>query len=157
MKPSELKADVQGELEQMRVVVRELVALRRDVAGRGPTLREKVAAAGFLAQFYNGVENVLKRISKYHGAALPEGDRWHAELFSRFCSPPAPADVEREVPLLFDRALAAEMAKYRGFRHVARASYGIVLDWKLMAEGVERLEETFSRFEQAVLRYLDTR
>ena len=155
MKPSELKADVQGELEQMRVVVRELVALRRDVAGRGPTLREKVAAAGFLAQFYNGVENVLKRISKYHGLPLPEGERWHAELFSRFCSPPA-SGAERGVPLLFDEALAAEMAKYRGFRHVARASYGIDLNWKLMAEGVERLEGTFSRFERAVLRYLDT-
>ena len=46
------------------------------------------------------------------------------------------------------------MAKYRGFRHVARSSYGIDLDWRLMSEGIGRLEKTSGRFEQAVLRYL---
>ena len=97
MGPSELRADVQGELEQMRVVVRELVALppgRRRSRAYAP--RESSRSRVFLRSSTTVVENVLKRISKYHGAALPEGDRWHAELFSRFCSLPAAA--EREVP-----------------------------------------------------------
>jgi hypothetical protein len=39
--------------------------LQGDVASREPTVREKTAAAAFLAQFYNGVEIILKRISRY--------------------------------------------------------------------------------------------
>ncbi len=155
MKSSELKADVRGELEQMHIVVRELVALRSDVRDRAPMLREKVAGAGFLAQFYNGVENILKRISKYHHVAPPEGDRWHVQLFDRFCGTSS-SDASRELPVLFDEHLASEMAQYRGFRHVARASYGIELNWQLMAQGIDRVEETHARFEQAALRYLNT-
>ncbi len=154
MKPNELKPDVVGELEQMRIVVRELAALRRDIRGRAPTLREKVAGAGFLAQFYNGVENILKRISTYHGVALPEGGRWHVRLFDRFCEA-STSEVSRKLPALFGERLAAEMARYRGFRHVARASYGLELNWELMAQGIDRVEATCARFEQAVSRYLD--
>lgn len=71
----------------MQIVVRELIALRADVGT--PSLREKVAAAGFLMQFYNGVENILKRISKDRGVALPEERRWHVELFEFLCIPGA--------------------------------------------------------------------
>ena len=49
-------------------VVEELQSLAADVEGRDPTLREKMAAGGFLSSFYMGVENVLKRISRYRDA-----------------------------------------------------------------------------------------
>jgi hypothetical protein len=62
-----------------------------------PTVRENAAAAAFLAQFYNGIENILKRICRCHNVPLPTGDTWHTVLFQRFCSP-AYADL----PLLFD-------------------------------------------------------
>lgn len=152
MTHSELRSDVEGELDQMQTVVGELIALQRDVAGRVPTLREKVAAAGFLSQFYNGVENILKRIAIYYDQALPEGERWHVELFERFCEPDAST---YDLPVLFDKDLAVEMARFRGFRHVMRSSYGIDLKWSLMAEGIDRVQTVFARFEQAVKRAVD--
>jgi hypothetical protein len=152
MTHSELRSDVAGELDQMQTVVRELIALQRDVAGRSPTLREKVAAAGFLSQFYNGVENILKRITIYHGQALPEGERWHVALFERFCDA---APSAHGLPVLFDDDLAVEMARFRGFRHVMRSSYGMELQWSLMAEGIDRVQAVFARFEQAVNRALN--
>jgi hypothetical protein len=39
-----------------------------------PTVREQTAAAAFLAQFYNGIENILKRISIFYEVPLPTGD-----------------------------------------------------------------------------------
>lgn len=117
MNATELRAEAAVEFEHMQRVVDELLALHRDVGGRPPTLRETVAAGSFLMQFYNGVENLLKRISKHHGVPLPVGKRWHTELFLRFCDPP-----HEGLPLLFDASLAAEMRPFRTFRHVARTS-----------------------------------
>jgi hypothetical protein len=90
MKTEELKEELSIELESMDVVVKELLSLVKDIGDREPTIREKTAAAGFLAQFYNGLENILKRISRFYEIPLPVGDTWHIDLFRRFCSPPSP-------------------------------------------------------------------
>ena len=87
MKLEDLKIEISIELELMEATVQELLTLERDVTGKEPTVREKVAAAAFMAQFYNGVENILKRIGRFHSVPLPTGDTWHIDLFKRFCSP----------------------------------------------------------------------
>jgi hypothetical protein len=127
MNPADLREEVAIDLEAMARTVEELTALRKDVADREPSVREKTAAAAFMAQFYNGLENVLKRISAYYEVPLPVGADWHIELFSRYCQPPyAP------LPLLFDQQLAARLAPFRRFRHVAIHGYGFQLDWSRM-------------------------
>lgn len=80
MKVDELRVQVEIELEGMATVVNELVLLQHDISNREPTIREKTAAGAFLAQFYNGFENILKQISYYHNITLPTGDNWHIEL-----------------------------------------------------------------------------
>lgn len=65
MSPVELREEIAVELEPMEMTVKELLSLQRDVAHREPTVRENTAAAAFLAQFYNGLENILKRISHF--------------------------------------------------------------------------------------------
>ena len=112
-------------------------------------MREQTAAAAFLAQFYNGVENILKRLSHYHNVPLPTGETWHVDLFQRFCSPPHPP-----LPALFDTSLAAALAPYRRFRHVAFHSYGFQLEWSRIAEGVTRLDNVFSQIKAKLDDYL---
>lgn len=63
MTPDDLREDIDNELEAMQLIVNELGSIQLDLKRREPTLREKTAATAFLAQFYNGVENILKRIS----------------------------------------------------------------------------------------------
>lgn len=150
----DLKSDIRGELDQLHLVVRELESLQRDLGGRPPSIREKVAAAGFLSQFYSGIENILKRISTYADVPLPEGEGWHVELFEGFAGGAGTSPV-RQLPLLFNEDLASDVAKYRGFRHVARMAYGLELKWELMREGIERVEEVFEAFKAAVLGYLE--
>lgn len=151
MKPEELGEEVAIELDALETTVNELLALQRDVADREPTTREKTAAAAFLAQFYNGIENVLKRISLYHGVPLPTGETWHVDLFQRFCLPSYSG-----LPVLLDEDLADDLAPYRRFRHVVFHGYGFQLDWSRMAEGVERVQGVFSRFKASLSAHLTT-
>jgi hypothetical protein len=145
----ELEEEIAVELEAIESTVNELLSLQRDVAGREPTVREKTAAAAFLAQFYNGVENILKRLSRYHNIAIPSGETWHVDLFQRYCSP-----IKPNLPILFDKATAKALAPYRRFRHVAFHGYGFQLEWERMAEGVSRIQNVFSQFNSNLYDYM---
>ena len=149
MTPAELREDVGVELEALEAIVQELLSLQADVVNRDPTVREQTAAAAFLAQFYNGVENILKRISVYHNVPLPTGETWHVDLFRRFCAPSYPP-----LPVLFDASLEAVLAPYRRFRHVALHSYGFQLEWSRMVEGVAAVDNVFAQITAKLTEYL---
>jgi len=151
MTVDELREEINIELELIAETLREIVSLRDDVEGREPTVREKTAAASFMAQFYSGIENILKRISRFQSVPLPTGETWHIELFKRFRSPSF-----KGLPILFDESLALAIAPYRKFRHVVFHGYGFQLDWNRMKEGTENIETVFERFEENLLRYLRT-
>lgn len=109
MTAARLASEIALELAALEQVAQELAALVHDVASREPTVREKTAAAAFLAQFYSGLENILKRLSRFHGAELPSGENWHFELFKRFCQPGQPP-----LPVLFDDRLALQFGAFSG-------------------------------------------
>jgi len=147
----ELREEISIELELMEGVCSELFALRRDVAEREATVREKTAAAAFLAQFYGGVENILKRVCRFYAIELPSGATWHSELFRWFCAPSS-----RPLPVLFDDSLALALAPYRKFRHIVYHSYGFQVDWERMVEGIDNLEEVFDKFKARLTDYFET-
>lgn len=88
MKPADLQEEIAVELEAMEITVNELRALERDLAEREPTIRENTAAAAFLAQFYNGLENILKRISHFHGFPYQPVKPGTSSFFSVFLTRP---------------------------------------------------------------------
>lgn len=150
MNPKDLREEIAIEIELLESVVKEISSLRRDLMDREPTVREKTAAGAFLAQFYGGTENILKRISLFNSVPMPAGDNWHTDLFRRFCQPPYQA-----LPLLFDDQLALDMAPFRKFRHVVYHGYGFELDWDRMKEGLARIDDVFNRFKQKLNEYLN--
>lgn len=145
----ELREEIGIELELIEAVVAEAISLRNDVGGREPTVREKTAAAAFIAQFYGGIENILKRIHRYRGIPLPVGDAWHIEIFRRF-SPPGYLDL----PILFDDSLARALSPYRKFRHVVYHGYGFQLEWERMKEGLDSLGGVHLRVKTVITTYL---
>jgi len=151
MRPEELREEIAIELELMDATIQELLALQRDAAERELTIREKTAAAAFLAQFYNGAENIFKRISRFHAVPLPTGATWHVDLFKRFCFPP-----QEPLPTLLDDSLASALAPFRKFRHVVHHGYGFQLEWNRMAEGIASVEDVFLRFKSRIFDYLRT-
>lgn len=152
MNPIErLREEISIELEAITQIVHELVSLNQDLGDQMPTIREKTAAAAFLAQFYNGVENILKRICVFYEVRLPEGDSWHVALFKMFSPPP-----QAPLPPLFDSNLAKTLAPYRRFRHVVFHSYGFQLEWNKMVHGIEEIESVFMKVEQSIKQFLNS-
>src|SRR3990172_9032345 len=119
MNLKDLREEIAIEIELLESVVKEISSLRNDLMDREPTVREKTAAGAFLAQFYGGIENIMKRISLFHSVPMPTGDNWHTDLFRIFCQPPY-----KTLPLLFDEQLAIDMAPFRKFRYVVYHGYG---------------------------------
>ena len=149
MKLAELREEIETELEQMEIVVQEIIKLNDDTSNTEATHREKTAASAYLAQFYNGVENTLKRLSRFYEIPLPTSSTWHIDLFRRFCAPP-----EKPLPLLFDEALITDMTGLRKFRHVVHHGYGFQLDWVRLVEGMKKIESVFERYKGVLLNEL---
>jgi hypothetical protein len=150
MQLNELREEIDIELELMNTVVYELLALQKDTKGKDPTVREKTAAGAFLAQFYGGVENILKRICRYKGVQIPRGETWHLDLFNMFCDPPTPP-----LPLIFDKDFKNSLASFRKFRHAVHHGYGFQLEWERMLPGIEVVEDIFKKFRDLIIEYLE--
>jgi hypothetical protein len=148
MTAEDLRAEIDIDIEAIETALEKLSALYFDVGARRATVREKTAAANFLAQFYGGIENILKRISLFHNIPLPTGKTWQMDLFKLFCIP-----VYRTLPELFDESLASALSPYRRFRYVFHHSYSFELEWERMKEGIERAPHLFVRFKETVLKY----
>lgn len=128
-----------------------LASLLRDVGGRDPTLHETTAAGLYLANVYNGIENALKRLARYHAVPLPTGPYWHQELLQAFGEPP-----REGLPALLAVDLAHDLTPYRRFRHIVHHGYGIELRWEDMEAGIARLPEVVARFKARIDAHLDS-
>ncbi len=148
MTAMELREEISIELEMMGSTVQEAASLLKDLSASEPTVREKTAAGAFLAQFYGGIENILKRVHRYHGIPMPTGDTWHTDVFKRFCNPAFPP-----FPVLFDESLAADLSPFRKFRHVVYHGYGFQFDWERMKEGLALVDKVYSRFVSSITDY----
>lgn len=149
MTAQELREEIDIELELIETILKELTDLKKDIADREPTVREKTAAAAFIAQFYGGIENILKRISRFNSIPLPSGDTWHIDLFKSFCDP-----SNKPLPVLFDKSLASDMSAFRKFRHVVYHGYGFQIDWNRMKEGLDTIDNVYFRFKANLFNYM---
>jgi hypothetical protein len=115
------------------------------------SLRNRAAAANFSQSFYNGVENILRRTSKYCDVPLPKSEQWHSELAERFTSEYHSA---YHLPLLLPPAIVTQMKILRRFRHLIMHGYAMNLDWERMRLNVELIPITFPIFRTAVEEYI---
>ncbi|MEW6218939.1 MAG: hypothetical protein AB1634_05305 [Thermodesulfobacteriota bacterium] len=146
---ADLAEEIAIELELMQVTIQELSDLAEDAGDREPSIRDRTAAAAFLAQFYNGVENILKRTSRFHGVPLPTGETWHAELLKRFSAP-----GYANLPILLDHELLIKLSGYRKFRHVVHHGYGFQIEWSRLHEGILHVSWVFQKLKDAAERFL---
>jgi hypothetical protein len=81
-----------------------------------PDFVERCGIALILQSFYNGVENILLLIIKHKDASLPNGTKWHKELFFK-----AFEKTENRTNILRDE-LKIHLNDYLEFRHFVRHS-----------------------------------
>jgi len=150
--------EIDIEFESLETIVTELLKLRQEVGNEIPSIRDLTAASAFLAQFYNGIENILKRFYRFFKKALPKGADWHITLFRSFCEPPdgkLPLLFSKEkLPLLFSKELEPRLVSFRKFRHVVHHGYGFKLDWEILKPGIDAVHDIFNEFKKTVRKVL---
>lgn len=131
------------EVETIENILNEINGIIREYSDSEPDIRIKAALASFIAQFYNGVENIMKRIMKINGRTLPKGENWHAELFNQFIESDDP-----NTPVLFRGPDVLIYKKLRKFRHIVYHGYSFRLEYELMKSNVMGLQDSFKSFVQ---------
>ena len=110
-------------------------------ATRPPGAIELSALAAMLHAFYNGIENILKRIAAEVDGRVPGGEFWHRELLEAMTKP-------NEVrPAAISEALGERLREYLEFRHVFRHAYTFDLRWEKMSALVQGCQDTLASFE----------
>jgi hypothetical protein len=72
----QLKRDLLFEQEQLDLVISKI----RGIKDQKITEVNTAATATYLMNFYNGIENIMKRCAKQYYRKLPKGDDWHKQL-----------------------------------------------------------------------------
>jgi len=134
-----LRGLIEDELRTLERVVREMEELL-SALDNSPTRTELRAMASILHDFYNGIENIFRRIAVQLGEGLPRGEYWHIDLLNQMT-----IQQEGKRRAVIDEPLRALLKEYLDFRHFFRHAYGLTLDWakiRLLAEG---MRESFEK------------
>ncbi|MBM2816827.1 MAG: hypothetical protein HW421_3589 [Ignavibacteria bacterium] len=142
MKLSELINDIDFELSNLKRIEQESSKLIFIVKDNKADIYQVSAAALMLAQFYNGIENTLKRICKFKKITLPSGEQSHIELFQWF------SDIGKEgLPVFFDAKNKEGFSILRRFRHYVFHGYAFYLEWDKLKVGILSLEHLLQHFQ----------
>jgi hypothetical protein len=140
-----LLIDMQIELDNMEIVVNDTLALLQIIDENVPDNVQKTALSAFASQFYNGVENILKRIHKHYNIPLPVGDNWHIQLLQRFS-----LNSDFEVPIKFSNDLIANLNDLRRFRHYFFHGYSFNIDWDILKASISDIDKLFNSFKETL-------
>ena len=131
-----------AELENLEKVVEEmesLLALKKT----GFTVIELSAAATFLHNFYNGVENIFKRIFKYMNFQYIQSDTWHKDMLNM--------SLEYKI---INENLFNRLYDYLMFRHMFIHSYSFQIEWEKLKPLVLNLGRIYDDFNKSIMDYL---
>ena len=146
MKPDyeRLKQDIVFEENQIDILIEKIAKLNKE-----ELTETKVAAiATYLMNFYNGIENIMKRWAKEYCKKMPKEEAWHKELLqlSYLCN-------KGEIAI-FDKEVVDRLYSYLMFRHFFIHGYGFKLDWKKMKSLVENIELLWKEIKKQLTEFI---
>jgi hypothetical protein len=145
----ELKEDV---LDEARAIEETLERLHKVSGQFDPQTKDystEPAMGTYLLNFYNGIENILKRISKKYYLAMPKGGSWHKELLVLSSDPP------QGKMAIFNQSIVERLHPYRNFRHRFVSGYGFQLKGEKMLELIDNIEPLWNDIKQAISDFWD--
>lgn len=148
-KYEQLKEDVLDEMEAIEQVLKDLSSLKNNLSSNKIDNTQKAAMGTFLMNFYVGVENIIKRISKEYYQYTPKGDSWHKELLDLSHNPPQGKNP------VFDKNIVDRLNPYRGFRHLFVSGYGFKLRIDLMTSLINNIEPIWIDIKSDVEKFWD--
>lgn len=142
MKENNIIEYCKAEFENLERVVKEMEHLL-STKKSGFTVIELSAAAAFLHNFYNGVENILKRIFKYKRFLLNHSDNWHKDMLNMA--------LKKKV---IDKGLYEGLYDYLTFRHMFIHSYSFQIEWEKLKPLAVDLKSIYNILKKSIIDYL---
>jgi len=145
----ELYEDVQDEVRAIEETLERLYEIRNKFDPQVKDYCLEPAMGTYLMNFYNGVENILKRVSKEYYKTMPKGESWHRELLALSCSPPHGKTA------IFSQSIAEKLHQYRNFRHRFVSGYGFQLRGEKMLELIDNIGPLWDEINKAIADFWD--
>jgi hypothetical protein len=133
------------ELGQLRKLLSETNELINTSKHDIPSGTNRWALGAVLHAFYNGIENILKRIAVVYDEKSDKNSQWHIDLLTQMSK----ATTKRKA--VISENMLNVLKKYLAFRHLFRSIYTHELKWEPMAELVIEVENAFTMFEDEIL------
>ncbi|MDP2788482.1 MAG: hypothetical protein Q8O46_00310 [bacterium] len=140
----ELKEDVLDEQKAIDETIERLFGAKEKFDPQKQDYLTEPAMGTYLMNFYNGIENILKRVSKEYYLVIPKGNSWHKELLILSYNAP-----EGKIPI-FDQGLAERIIPYKNFRHRFISGYGFQLKGEKMLELIDNVELLWDDIKEAI-------
>lgn len=145
----ELKEDVLDEEKAIDETIERLREIRGKFDPRKQDNLTEPAMGTYLMNFYNGIENILKRVSKEYYLIMPKGNSWHKELIVLSYDAP-----EGKIPI-FDQGLAERIIPYKNFRHRFISGYGFQLKGEKMLELIDNAGPLWDDMKKAISEFFN--
>jgi len=137
--------EIKIELDSLGIIVNDVEFLLKEVGDYTPNNIYKTALGGFASQFYNGIENILKRVHKYLAIELPKGDDWHIVMLDRFSE-----NSNYDIPFKFSKELIISLTDYRRFRHYFFHGYSHNLNWEILKNGAQDISIVYEKLKKEI-------
>jgi uncharacterized protein YutE (UPF0331/DUF86 family) len=145
----ELREDVLDEEKAIEETLERLSKVRSKFDSHKEDYFTEPAMGTYLMNFYNGIENILKRITKKHYLTMPKGASWHKELLALSSNPPSGKIA------VFNHNIVERLHPYRNFRHRFVSGYGFQLKGEKMLELVDNIEPLWVDIKKAISDFWD--
>jgi len=143
MTKNQFKEYCEAEFENIDTVVHELFSICRTRKVKYSTV-ELAAIATFMHNFYNGIENILKRVLSFKQIEIKETPTWHRDLLR------SSSDIG-----IIKNDLYNHLLNYLSFRHFFIHSYSFTLRWAELKPLVDTLDKTLKEFKSAIYNFID--
>jgi hypothetical protein len=149
MNQNDLIEQLNTELEYLDTTITNIIVLRDSISNNEPDIVQKAAMNQFISEFYNGIENILKRICKYSKVTIPHGGDSHINLFNFFI-----INNNEKLPVLFNSDIENEFIKIRKFRHFVIHGYSFKVEWSYLKDSVNSIDNIYQKFKKNVLEFI---
>jgi len=146
----ELRESLEVEQAMLRRLLEESAPLVARCRAEQPGSTEQWALAAMLHAFYNGVENLFRRIAMEMDGGTPVGPASHRELLDSMARPGAAR------PRVITDATRDRLEEYLDFRHMFRHAYTSNLQWHKMANLVLGIEAIWRQIESELQTFIDS-
>lgn len=129
---AQLRERILAEKENVELA---LANLSQAMSRKDRSVIELTAAASFVHNVYNGIENILKQVLAARSIEVAKAGTWHQELLRR-------SVAEKVV----SNELGEELKEYLSFRHFFVHGYGFMLNEEPLRDLASRLPAVWARF-----------